>query len=233
MTRRFLHNLEEANPNCASRGPAQNVAVSDVATPIILQEHAPPIRRPTDTHAATHGRYLDTMTMTIIVENGVRLTAISAHVWSVENAGTGAVRRRDRSACAGESDQTRFCRHRCRGKPRYGEERDRRSEASRSVVLRFCHSNMLSERQVFGKLTSCRNGGNWAQADNRLAHKKGGAGCPTPPLLTPPKRGNYSTSNNPAAPWPPPMHIVTTTYFAPRRLPSISAWPVPRAPVMP
>ena len=25
---------------------------------------------------------------------------------------------------------------------------------------------------------------------------------------------------------PPPMHIVTTTYLAPRRLPSISAWPV-------
>ena len=29
---------------------------------------------------------------------------------------------------------------------------------------------------------------------------------------------------------PPPMHMVTTTYFAPRRLPSISAWPVRRAP---
>jgi len=43
----------------------------------------------------------------------------------------------------------------------------------------------------------------------------------------------YPTSNNPAAPIPPPTHIVTTTYFAPRRLPSISAWPVIRAPDMP
>ena len=42
-----------------------------------------------------------------------------------------------------------------------------------------------------------------------------------------------ATSNSPAAPWPPPMHIVITTYFAPRRLPSISAWPVIRAPLMP
>src|SRR4249920_971470 len=41
------------------------------------------------------------------------------------------------------------------------------------------------------------------------------------------------TSNNPAAPMPPPMHMVTTTSFAPRRLPSISACPVRRAPVMP
>ena len=38
------------------------------------------------------------------------------------------------------------------------------------------------------------------------------------------------TSNTPAAPMPPPMHIVTTTFFAPRRLPSISAWPVRRWP---
>ena len=29
---------------------------------------------------------------------------------------------------------------------------------------------------------------------------------------------------------PPPMHIVTTHRFAPRRLPSISAWPVRRWP---
>ena len=35
-------------------------------------------------------------------------------------------------------------------------------------------------------------------------------------------------SNSPAAPMPPPMHIVTTTCFAPRRLPSISAWPTRR-----
>ena len=28
---------------------------------------------------------------------------------------------------------------------------------------------------------------------------------------------------------PPPMHIVVMTYFAPRRLPSIKAWPTRRA----
>ncbi len=35
------------------------------------------------------------------------------------------------------------------------------------------------------------------------------------------------------APMPPAMHIVTTAYLAPRRLPSISTWPARRAPVMP
>ena len=47
------------------------------------------------------------------------------------------------------------------------------------------------------------------------------------------QNGYCTTSNSPAAPMPPPMHIVTTTYFAPRRLPSISAWPIRRAPVTP
>src|SRR5690606_6143464 len=42
-----------------------------------------------------------------------------------------------------------------------------------------------------------------------------------------------TTSNRPAAPMPVPTHMVTTTYLAPRRLPSIRAWPVSRAPVMP
>src|SRR6185295_11005394 len=40
-------------------------------------------------------------------------------------------------------------------------------------------------------------------------------------------------SNRPAAPWPPPMHMVTTAYLTPRRLPSSRAWPVMRAPLMP
>ena len=40
-------------------------------------------------------------------------------------------------------------------------------------------------------------------------------------------------SNRPAAPWPPPMHMVMTAYLTPRRLPSIRAWPVMRAPLMP
>src|SRR5690349_17503384 len=43
----------------------------------------------------------------------------------------------------------------------------------------------------------------------------------------------HATSNSPAAPMPPPMHIVTTTYFTPRRLPSMSACPVRRAPETP
>src|SRR5688572_3293160 len=43
----------------------------------------------------------------------------------------------------------------------------------------------------------------------------------------------HATSKSPAAPMPPPMHIVTTTSFAPRRLPSMSAWPTRRAPLMP
>jgi hypothetical protein len=48
-----------------------------------------------------------------------------------------------------------------------------------------------------------------------------------------PDREAQSTSNTPAAPMPPPMHIVTTTFFAPRRLPSMSAWPVSRWPLTP
>src|SRR5882724_4257870 len=46
-------------------------------------------------------------------------------------------------------------------------------------------------------------------------------------------RRRQTTSKRPAAPMPPPMHMVTTTCFAPRRLPSISAWPVSRDPVRP
>ena len=48
------------------------------------------------------------------------------------------------------------------------------------------------------------------------------------------RRGAHqSTSNSPAAPMPPPTHIVTTTYLTPRRLPSISACPTRRAPDIP
>jgi len=41
--------------------------------------------------------------------------------------------------------------------------------------------------------------------------------------LGPRLRHRYTTSNNPAAPMPPPMHMVTTTFFTQRRLPSMSA----------
>lgn len=40
-------------------------------------------------------------------------------------------------------------------------------------------------------------------------------------------------SKSPAAPMPPATHMVTTAYFSPRRLASIKACPVRRAPVMP
>mgnify|MGYP000933125057 CR=1 FL=1 len=43
----------------------------------------------------------------------------------------------------------------------------------------------------------------------------------------------HATSNRPAAPMPPPMHMVTTIFLAPRRLPSMSAWPTRRAPDTP
>ena len=43
----------------------------------------------------------------------------------------------------------------------------------------------------------------------------------------------HSTSKIPAAPMPPPMHMVTATRLAPRRLPSIKAWPVKRWPLTP
>ncbi|MNO96080.1 hypothetical protein D3C76_877420 [compost metagenome] len=44
---------------------------------------------------------------------------------------------------------------------------------------------------------------------------------------------HQNTSNRPAAPMPPPTHMVTTTYFTPRRLPSSRACPTIRAPLMP
>jgi hypothetical protein len=40
-------------------------------------------------------------------------------------------------------------------------------------------------------------------------------------------------SNSPAAPIPPPMHMVITVYHALRRRPSSRAWPTRRAPLMP
>ena len=40
-------------------------------------------------------------------------------------------------------------------------------------------------------------------------------------------------SNSPAAPMPPPMHMVTMPHFAPRRLPSNRICAVMRAPDMP
>ena len=44
---------------------------------------------------------------------------------------------------------------------------------------------------------------------------------------------DQATSNKPAAPMPPPTHMVQTTYLAARRLPSISACATMRLPDMP
>src|SRR6267142_748964 len=55
----------------------------------------------------------------------------------------------------------------------------------------------------------------------------------TPGELTGRECGFHGNSKSPAAPMPPPMHIVTTTCLTPRRLPSMSAWPVRRAPEAP
>ena len=43
----------------------------------------------------------------------------------------------------------------------------------------------------------------------------------------------YRTSKSPAAPMPPPTHMVTTMYRTPRRLPSRRAWPTILAPDIP
>ncbi len=73
-----------------------------------------------------------------------------------------------------------------------------------------------------------------------LAEGSAGERCPEgalPALVTQGARlrsaGRQATSKRPAAPMPPPMHIVTTTYFTPRRFPSMRACPTMRAPLMP
>ena len=62
------------------------------------------------------------------------------------------------------------------------------------------------------------------QKERRRHHLDAGAfrNCAEGPLTKRP-RAPYGISNRPAAPMPPPTHIVTTTYLTPRRLPSISA----------
>ena len=59
------------------------------------------------------------------------------------------------------------------------------------------------------------------------AQRRGGG------VVRPRSARRYNTSNTPAAPMPPPMHMVTQTRLAPRRLPSIKAWPVRRWPDTP
>ena len=47
------------------------------------------------------------------------------------------------------------------------------------------------------------------------------------------EHASHATSNRPAAPWPPPTHMVTMPYLFPRRFSSRSTVPVNREPVMP
>src|SRR5690606_37146031 len=47
------------------------------------------------------------------------------------------------------------------------------------------------------------------------------------------RKAYWQFSNKPAAPWPPPMHMVTTPYFPPRSLNWLARVPVWREPVMP
>jgi hypothetical protein len=53
------------------------------------------------------------------------------------------------------------------------------------------------------------------------------------PLPEPIWKMAQATSNSPAAPMPPPTHMVTTTYLTLRRLPSINACPTMREPLIP
>jgi hypothetical protein len=73
-----------------------------------------------------------------------------------------------------------------------------------------------------------------AQVDHEgRARKEAAHRVQVHPALGRPWRRAHSTSKMPAAPMPPPMHMVTHTRLAPRRLPSISAWPVRRWPLTP
>src|ERR1700733_4241138 len=66
--------------------------------------------------------------------------------------------------------------------------------------------------------------------DIAAAAKAGKAGKRS---MAPTLRIRYATSNSPAAPMPPPMHMVVTTYLTPRRLPSMRACPTRRDPETP
>ena len=97
------------------------------------------------------------------------------------------------------------------------------------VDLSLIHKTLL---RAMTRWNVARRSANLSMRDTR---KKRGLGHPIDP--PPPSRGrnksHQSTSNNPAAPMPPPTHMVMTTYFSPRRLPSRRAWPTMRAPLMP
>ena len=72
-----------------------------------------------------------------------------------------------------------------------------------------------------GKVAA-REGARAAVTMGRCAAKRM-ARAMTRTLHTPAARRGQAISNRPAAPMPPPMHIVTTAHLPPRRLPSISA----------
>jgi hypothetical protein len=102
-----------------------------------------------------------------------------------------------------------------------------------TAILRLDHTADVTKQQADGKLVAMiGDGPNDALAlaapgRNGATNKKSEIGGAIPPL------DPYATSNRPAAPIPPPTHIVITTYFTPRRLPSMSACPVIREPLIP
>ena len=86
------------------------------------------------------------------------------------------------------------------------------------------HLILAGDRQHIGKIDTCccDVNDNFALACNRIllffyCQRLRRA------ILVANEGSHQATANNDAAPWPPPTHIVQTTYLAPRRLPSINA----------
>src|SRR5262245_15439254 len=103
------------------------------------------------------------------------------------------------------------------------------SEATRVLVTTFLSwADAAAESEIAAQTTTHRT----AIAMRDLQGTASPRGYYTTRIGAHPGRF-HSTSNKPAAPIPPPMHIVTTTCLTPRRLPSMSAWPVRRAPEAP
>ena len=82
---------------------------------------------------------------------------------------------------------------------------------------------------VVGKAAPLRQAlGGQPVVEQKINSLSEGHGCTLKRHCEAAGRSNHSTSKMPAAPMPPPMHMVTQTRLAPRRLPSIKAWPVRR-----
>src|SRR5581483_32004 len=107
--------------------------------------------------------------------------------------------------------------------------------ADRQVLVEERRTAELCGREVLEQRANDRISGRprrWRAAS--LTERRAGAGAEDRDQFAPRDRVRHrTTSNSPAAPMPPPTHIVTTTCVAPRRRPSMSACPTSRAPDMP